>query len=50
MLAWFGVGLLLILLVAALDLVWPLWLAVLVRRSTTPSSASAPRRSGHAGR
>lgn len=27
MLAWFGVGLLLILLVAALNLVWPLWLA-----------------------
>ncbi|GAA3285530.1 MULTISPECIES: phage holin family protein [Dactylosporangium] len=29
-LAWFGVGLLLTLLVVLLDLVWPLWLAVLV--------------------
>jgi uncharacterized membrane protein YqjE len=29
-LAWFGVGLLLTLLVVVLDLVWPLWLAVLV--------------------
>jgi len=29
-LAWFGVGLLLTLAVVVLDLVWPLWLAVLV--------------------
>jgi uncharacterized membrane protein YqjE len=29
-LAWFGVGLLLTLLVVVLDAVWPLWLAVLV--------------------
>ncbi len=29
-LAWFGIGLLLTLAVVALDLVWPLWLAVLV--------------------